>query len=191
MGKITNFLKGGATDMVNQVKSIDVSSQINSAISSTNLTSFKMPDIDTSELTKNIKFGTKLSDVKLPGGMTNYISPVVTKMFGNVKLPSEIGGISLPKLPDLSSVIPEVESFLSGIGFDTKALGIRSISDILKEPDLSSLKNVQFDSRIDMNNLPDMSKALDGFNIDSLQSDIDTLTSSIPEMKDIDISKYF
>lgn len=191
MGKITNFLKGGATDIVSQAKSIDVSSQINSALSATNITNFKMPQIDTSGLTNGIKFDTKLSDVKLPGGMTNYMSPVVTKLFGNIKLPSEIGGVSLPKLPDLSSVIPEVESFLSGIGFDTKSLGLRSISDILKEPDLSSLKDVKFDSRIDMDNLPDMSKALDGFDIGGLQSDIDTLTSSIPEMKDIDISKYF
>lgn len=198
MGKITNFLKSSAGDMTNQIKNIDISNQINSALGTTNITNFKMPNLDTSELTKGMKFDTKLSDVKLPGGMTNYLPPVVSKIFGEVKLPSEIGGVPLPQLPDLSSVTDEVESFLSGIGFNTNTLGIRSITDILKEPDLSSLKNVQFDTRSNtdvnvssLDDIPDISSLLNGFDVSGLQGDINQLTTEVPEMNDFDISKYF
>jgi hypothetical protein len=108
-----------------------------------------------------------------------------------VKLPSEIGGVPLPTLPDLSSMTSKVDEQLASLGISTKDLGIRDVSDILKEPNIDSLKNVQFESPVDLNNMPDITKSLDGFQIGGVQGELDQMTKDVPGMDKIDLSKYF
>ena len=113
-------------------------------------------------------------------------------IFGDIKLPSGIGGFSLPQLPDLSSVASEVDSMLSGIGFNTDTLGIRNITDILNNPNLGEIKtNVYWQPLVDMDNIPDVTKSLDNFDISGVQNDINKLTSGMPDMESIDVSKFF
>lgn len=188
MGTITSLLKTGANSTLNRIRSYDLNDHL-SGISD----ALKVPKIEMPNLENNMKLNIDPSAVKLPAGVTNYISPLTSKLteITNVKLPSEINGVSLPTLPDLSSVSSEVDNALSKFGFDTDKLGIRSVGDILKEPDLSSLKNVQFEQPVDLNNLPDITSSLDDFDMSDTQSQIDSLTNSIPGMESIDISKYF
>ena len=188
MGSITNILKGQANNAISQLKGMNIENEINSRIKSANL-DFELPKLEVPDSLKNVKLD--VSSFKLPAGVDSYISPVVSQLLSGIKLPSEIGGLSLPQLPDLSSVSSKVDDFLSGFGFDTNKLGIRDIEDILQEPDLSALKNVTFESPIDLNNMPDLTQSLDDFDLSGLQSEIDGMTSQIPEMDNIDISKYF
>ena len=185
MGGITNLIKSGLGNSMNQLKSFDVGGQVSSALNSMNI---PVPDV---KIPDDIKLDVDLSDIKRPAGATSYISPLASKALSGVKLPSSIGGISLPELPDLSSVTSEVESALGGIGFDTKALGIRDVKDILKTPDLASLSHVDFASPVDLNNMPDVDHIMDEVNVSDIQSQIDEITSSIPNAEGIDISKYF
>ncbi len=85
----------------------------------------------------------------------------------------------------------KVDEYLSGFGFDAEKLGIRSVSDILKEPDLSALKDVNWASPVTIDTIPDLTKSMDAFDINSVQSQIDQVTSKIPDVDSIDISKYF
>lgn len=171
MGYMKSVLKGGLSSAMGQIKSYDISSKVNSQLSSVGV---KVPNIGLSDSVKNLKFDIDPSILKLPAGVENYISPIANGVLSNVKVPEELGklGIPLPEMPDLSSVTSDVDKFMSGMGIDTNKLGIRSVSDILKEPDLSALKQVQFESTVDLNNMPDLSHALDDFqmpNIDELK----------------------
>lgn len=185
---ITSILKSGAKSVMNQVKSMDVMGQLNSGLSSVGI---EVPKLNVPDGVKNFKPNFNTDVIKLPAGVENYLSPVTTSLLSGVKLPSEINGVQIPQLPDLSSVSTDIDSMLSGIGFDTNKLGIRSVDDILKEPDLSALKSVQFESPIDLNNIPDVTTSLDDFNISEVQSQIDEITNQMPDMEKIDISKYF
>ena len=187
MGGITSILKGGAKSAMNQVKSMDVMGQLNSGLSSVGI---DVPKLNMPDGVKNFKPSFNTDVIKLPAGVESYISPLASGLLSNAKLPSEFGGIQLPQLPDLSSVSSDINGYLSGIGLDTNQLGIRNIDDILKEPDLSSLKDVQFESPVDLDNMPDLTKSLDDFDMSGLQSQIDEITNQFPGVN-IDISKYF
>lgn len=192
MGTITKLIKSGASSAMSQIKnSVNIDS-INSQLSAAG-SSLQIPKLEMLEVMKNMKLNIDPSVLKMPAGIDNYISPV-TKAISNaagVKLPSEINGVPLPQLPDLFSVSSELESHLSGLGFDADKLGIRNISDILKEPDLSALKKVQFASPVDLNNMPDLTESFDGFDLSEVQSEIDKISKELPGVDSIDISKYF
>ena len=191
MGYITNLLKGGANSALNSLKNYDAVGKINSGLSTAGL-DFEIPKkVELPETTKDWKLNIDPSVVKLPAGVDSYISPVLKKVGANVKLPSEIEGAPIPEMPDLSSVSAEVDNYLSGIGFDTNKLGIPSVSDILETPNLSALKKVEFEPLVDTNNMPDITSIMDDFDLSEAQQSIDTITSSLPSMKSIDISKYF
>lgn len=185
-------MKVGASQSLNSIKNYDISKDINSAKSMAGLDNIQMPKFQMPEAAKQLKLDIDPSIMKLPAGVTNRISPVAMQAasLAGVKLPSEIGGVSLPQMPDLSSMTSKVEESLSGIGFDTDKLGIRSISDILKEPDLSSLANVKFETppKVD---IPDVTKAFDSFDMSGIQGDIDSMTEGIPGVDKIDVTKYF
>lgn len=185
MGKITSFAKSNLSSMTSQLKSYDVGSQLKKAADSAGIST---PDF--SGITSNLKLDKSITDFKMPAGATNYISPVMSKALSQVKLPSEVYGVPIPQLPDLSSAISGIESLFSGIGINFEGLGLRSISDILKTPDLASVAKVPTTS-IKLGDLPDVSKAFDSFDMSGLQSEIDSVTKDIPGMSDIDISKYF
>lgn len=188
MGYIQNVIKNGAANSIARFKNYDVAGKMNSALDSFGI---EMPKLSMPEAAKEMKLDLDPSVIKMPAGVDNYISPIAAKLTSGVKLPSELGGIPLPQMPDLSSVSSEVDGYLSGMGLDTNKLGIRSVSDILKEPDLSSLKQVQFESPVDLDNMPDITKSLDDFNMQETQSEIDKFTSQIPGAGSFDISKYF
>lgn len=188
LGVIKNYIKSGATGAINNLKNYDLGKQLKQANLMPDIPKVEMP-----EAVKSMKWNVDPSVMKLPAGVTNYMSPLASKAasFAGVKLPSEVGGVPLPKLPDLSSMSSKVDESLSGFGFDTKKLGIRSVEDILKTPDLDALKQVQFDSRIDLNNMPDLTKSLDDFKLESPQAEINNMTKDIPGVDKIDLSKYF
>lgn len=192
MGTITSLLKGGATSAMNQIKNSVSVDKINSQLSAAG-SSLQIPKVDMPESVKNVKLNIDPSILQLPAGIDNYISPLASAAINasGFKLPSEINGVKLPQMPDLSSVSSEVDNVLSGIGLDTNKLGIRSVDDILETPDLSALKSVDFASPVDLNNMPDLTKVMDGVNIDGIQGEINNLTKDIPGMDSIDISKYF
>lgn len=190
MGTITKLVRTGAGIAMNNFKSYDVEGQVNSALKLTG-TNLQLPKVEMPEAAKNFKMNIDPSVIKLPAGVDSYISPLASGILSNLKLPSELGNIPLPTMPDLSSVTSKVDEYLSGFGFSTEKLGIRSVSDILKEPDISSLKNVEWASPVTIDNIPDLTKSMDAFDIDSLQSQINGITGQMPEMDNIDLSKYF
>lgn len=190
MGTITNLVKNSASKSFSQLKSYDVKGKVNSALDMSGI-NFSIPDsINVPDEIKNFKPNYDIKSLKLPAGIDSYISPVASQFLSGVKLPTEIGGVKLPELPDLSSVTSQVDGYLSGFGFDTKALGIRSVEDILKEPDLSSLKNVTFESIPEVQ-MPDLTSSFNSLDVTGIQSDIDKITGSIPGMESFNISQYF
>lgn len=192
MGTITSLLKGGATSAMNQFKNSVSVDKINSQLSAAG-SGLQIPKVDMPESVKNLKLNIDPSVLQLPAGIDSYISPLASAAISasGLKLPSEINGVKLPQMPDLSSVSSEVNNALSGLGLDTNKLGIRSVDDILATPDLSSLKNVNFASPVDLNSMPDLTTAMDSVDIDGIQGEINNLTKDIPVMDSIDISKYF
>lgn len=192
MGTITSLLKGGATSAMNQIKNSVSVDKINSQLSAAG-SGLQIPKVDMPESVKNMKLNIDPSILQLPAGIDSYISPLASAAINasGLKLPSEINGVKLPQMPDLSSVSSEVNNALSGLGLDTNKLGIRSVDDILATPDLSALKSVDFTSPVDLNSMPDLTTAMDSVDIDGIQGEINNLTKDIPGMDSIDISKYF
>lgn len=192
MGTITSLLKGGATSAMNQIKNSVSMDKINSQLSAAG-SGLQIPKVDMPESVKSMKLNIDPSILQLPAGIDSYISPLASVAINasGFKLPSEINGVKLPQMPDLSSVSSEVNNGLSGLGLNTNALGIRSVDEILATPDLSALKNVDFASPVDLNNMPDLTTVMDSVDIDGIQGEIDNLTKDIPGMDSIDISKYF
>ena len=135
------------------------------------------------------KFDTKV--IKLPAGVNSYISPLAQGLLSNIKLPEGIGGLSLPQLPDLSSVTSKIEESMSSMGLDTSKIGMNSVEDILKEPDLSSLYSVPSTLTFDVNNMPDPNSIMSEFDISGTQAQINEMSSKVPGIESIDISKYF
>lgn len=194
MGTITNLVKNSAKSSFNQLKSYDVKGKVNSALDMSGI-NLQIPDkVEVPDTVKNFKPNWDVKSIKLPAGVDSYLSPVASGLLSGVKLPAEIGGVKLPELPDLSSVSSKVDDYLSGMGLDTEKLGIRSVDEILKTPDLSALKGVGTVSTPDLSTamqMPDLSSAMEGFDISSIQSQIDEITSTMPSMESIDISQYF
>lgn len=190
MGTITSLIKSSAKNSMSQLKSYDVKGKINSALDMSGI-DLKIPDkIDMPDTIKNFKPNFTVNELKLPAGIDSGLSPIAAKLASGIKLPSEIGGVPLPELPDLSSVTSEVNSFISGMGIDTNKLGIRSVDEILKEPDLSALKAVQFETP-KVADIPDLTASMEGLNIGDVQKQIDEITGEMPGMESIDISQYF
>ena len=192
MGYVKDILKGGAASALNQIKSYDIGGTLKSGLSSAGL-DVNMPklNLDTTKIDgKKID----LSKIRLPGGATNYISPILSKTVPEFSVPSSINGVpipELPKLPDLSSVSSQVDGYLSTHGFDTEKLGIRSVDDILEVPDLASLKGVQWDDPATFE-IPDLDSALNNFDMEEAQKKIDNLSSlTDSQLENFDISKYF
>ncbi len=190
MGTITSLMKAGSSSMMGQLKNYNVNGYISSALKDAT-SDLDLPKINVPDTVKGLKFNIDPSIVKLPAGVDTYMSPVLSGILSHVKLPAELGNIPLPTMPDLSSVSSKVDEYLSGFGLDTEKLGIRSVSDILKEPDLSALKDVNWASPVTIDTIPDLTKSMDAFDINSVQSQIDQVTSKIPDVDNIDISKYF
>lgn len=188
MGYIKDLFKGGIKSAMNQIREIDPIGKVNSELGSIGI---EVPKFEMPDAAKNMKLNLDPSIIKLPAGIDSYISPLASKAMEGVKLPSEFNGIPIPEMPDLSSVSSEVNNYMSGIGLDTDKLGIRNVGDILKEPDLSSLKSVQFESPVDLNNLPDLSTVMDDFDLSEAQKQINDITSKSSIIDNIDISKFF
>lgn len=193
MGKLTNFIK--AADIGGELKKLELGSSMKSYISD-GMNSMGMPKLKVPDEVKNWKFDPDVNAIKLPAGVDTYISPIAAKAISGFEIPKELGGIPLPELPELpklSSVIPEVESFFSGLGFNANDLGIRDIETILQNPDLSSLKSVQFEVPVDINNMPDINSAFDEVDLSGIQNDIGSfgdLSSLGISASDFDINKY-
>ena len=199
MGNITSLIKSSASNSFNQLKSYDYKGKINQALDMSGI-DLQIPDLEVPEQIKNFKPNFNTKDLKLPAGLGTYLSPIESTILNNVKLPAEIGGVKLPELPDLSSVTSKVDEYLSGMGFDTEKLGIRSVEDILKTPDLSALNGGSLANLTNITSLPDITNsfdmnsitsATDSFDMGSLQSQIDEMTKDMPGMESIDLSQYF
>lgn len=188
MGYVTDMLKGGVNSAKNQIKSYDIGGHIKSGIESAGIQTPEMPTRLKEWKAPKMETGR----IKLPAGVDTYIPAAFADKMPRLDIPSEINGVQLPQLPDLSSVSSELDKNLLGIGFDTNKLGIRSVDEILKEPDLTSLKSVQFESPVDLNNMPDLTTSMDEFDIDELTSKFDSLTADVPtSIDEFDLSKYF
>lgn len=190
MGTITSLIKSSAKNSMSQLKSYDIAGKVNSALDMSGI-NMKMPDkVELPDALKNFKPNFGVNDLKIPPMLSGGLSPIASKLMSGVKLPSEIGGVSLPELPDLSSVTSEINGFMSSIGIDTNKLGIRSVEDILKTPEIAfDLNSVALTPTIP--ELPDFSSSLDGFDIGELQNQVDGITGKVPNMERIDISQYF
>ena len=190
MGSITNLIKSGASKSLSQFKNYDVGGKVDKALNSAGI---ELPEVEMPDVAKEMKLNIDPSVIKPPEGLTNRISPLAQKAasLSGVKLPSEIGRVKLPTMPDLSSVSSKVDEGLSKFGFDTEKLGIRSVEDILKEPDFSSLYSVPSVNSTPNVDIPDVSKSLDEFDMGSIQSEIDKMSADFPGVDSIDLSKYF
>lgn len=191
MSLVKSVLRAGVSNAIGQVASYSAGSIMESSFGS--MKSF-LPKVEVPDALKgaNLKFNTNA--IKLPAGVDSYISPILSGFLSNVNFPTEVNGVPIPKLPDFSSVSSDVSKHLSGIGFDTDKLGIRSIDEILQNPDISSLKSVQFESPIDPSKIPSLSDPMSGFDISSIQKEIDSVTTSLPDidgLESVDVSKYF
>lgn len=173
MSSITSAFKNSIADMSNQFKAYNVAGKVNAKISSIGIDTSRL---DPPELNK-LQFK---GNLKLPNGVDSYISPIAAQALSHVGIPSQLaselnlGSITMPELPDISSVTADIESLAASMNFDTDKLGIRSVSEILEQPDLSALKNVSFEDPVDIDHLPDLSHALDGldmsFSMDELKN---------------------
>lgn len=190
MSYISDQIKSSVVNQLNSINAADIQGKAQAAIDSVGINA-KVPELKVPEQIKSkVKLGdTTLNSLKLPAGVTNYIPKVAMDYLGDIRLPSEIGGIPLPKLPDLSSVTSEIQGLLSGVGIDTNKLGIRDVSSILKEPNLSSLKDVNVPTISADGTIEDAIKAMDGFSVPGLSGDIKEASNYIPELNDL--TKYF
>lgn len=204
MGYITSLMKSGLSSSLNSIKSYDVAGQVKDSLGSVG---FSLPKIEVPEKFKDLKSNVDLGridtsllftdatkSVKTFAGMDTFLSPVTSMLAKGIDIPTEIGGVklpTLPTLPDLSSATDGINEIMSSMNIDTNKLGIRSVSDILKAPDLTSLADVEFDYPVDLNNMPDLTKSLGDFDVDGVKDSFNTIEGEIPDLDGFDISKYF
>lgn len=191
MSLAKSILRAGVSSAIGHVASYGAGKVIESSFGSMKgfLPKVEMPDAIKNA---NLKFDT--SAIKLPAGVDSYISPILSGFLSNVNFPSEVNGVPIPKLPDFSSVSSDLNKYLTGVGFDTNKLGIRSVDDILQSPDISALKSVQFESPVDPSKIPSLSDPMGAFDLSSIQNEIGSVTSSLPDIDDlskVDVSKFF
>lgn len=185
MGYISSQIKSSIGSQLKQISASDVTNKVKSAIDESGVNAIK----------NNVKFGDKtLNDItskanmKVPEGLTvdanmkNYIPKPVTDILGNVRLPSEIGGVAIPALPDLSAATSAIENFASGIGIDTsifKDAGLGDISSMLKEPNMTSLyATVRIPTpTVEM---PDAESVFQDLNLSGLSSDLGSISEIFP-----------
>lgn len=196
MGTVTSILKRSATNSVKKLatgaKLEGISSTLNQAKSRIDIPELKIPD-NVKDMTSKVK----LDNLKVPDA-NQYIQPVKDKLSGllsGVSLPSEIGGIELPQLPDMSSVTSMANSQLEGTGLSLKeGLKFNDIKYAVTKGDITSILNFNIDMPIDVGSINSVSDStitsLDSFDMAETQREIDALTSQM-EMESIDISQYF
>ncbi|MBO7452218.1 MAG: hypothetical protein J6U54_17970 [Clostridiales bacterium] len=190
MGLVKKLVKTGASAALDNVKSAAISSAMNSNLASQGIDKVRSMVAGQAQVPK-----INVGDIKMPAGVDKYISPVADKVASHINIPTSFNGVSLPKipeLPDLSSVSSEVGSKLSSIGLDTDKLGIRSVDDILKNPDISALKasDLGHTPKV-IDDFGDVTKAMDQFDINAVQDQINGMTSKFPGVEKMDLTKYF
>lgn len=182
MGIGTSIGKAIGRSVISSAVDIGTSTVINKAMSS----GFKAPKVD-------IKMDS--GGLKLPYGLDSYISKPVKDVANklNLSVPTEINGVKLPSMPDLTQVSGKVEGALSSMGLSTKLLGIRDINDILSNPDIVALKNVDFASPINLNNMPDVNTLMNKVDISVIENSVNKVPDieSILNKPSLDVSKFF
>lgn len=193
MGYISNQIKANIGRELKQIDTNGLANQARTAVSKAGvdvdkIKEFKAVGAPVEAIKENIKLGdTTLNQLKLPAGVTSYLPKPVNDLLGGIRLPSEIGGVALPTLPDLSSATSAIENFASGIGFDTsifKNLGLRDISSILKEPDMASIVKMPT-VEIPTVEMPDVSSAYKDIDMSGLGADIESISQKFPEVNDL------
>lgn len=195
MGKVINMIKNNASSALNQVKSsVDmnaVTGTLNNVKSSMNIPDIQIPD--------NVKnMASNINQFKVPDA-NGYIQPVKNKLSGllsGVNLPSEVGGIKLPELPDMSSLTNMANSYLADTGIALKqGISFGDIKQAVTKSDFSNIIDFKLpDMPIDMNSIDHVADgtitSLDSFDLSQTQSEIDAMTSQY-NMESIDISQFF
>lgn len=166
MGFLGNVIKGAAT-----TAAIRAGTSIGTNLAKNYFTgNMKMPDLN---------LGSAAGAISLPFGLDAYIAKPVRDAASklNIQMPSSINGVSLPSLPDFSSVSGEVEGMLSNMNFSPEKLGLRSVSEILANPDINAMKEVQWASPVNLNDMPDVNKLMDGIDLTNLGINVNSLDS--------------
>lgn len=196
MGTVTSMLKRSAINSVSRLTGgadlEGVKNTLNQAKSRIDVPELKIPDN-----VKNMASKVKLENLKVPDA-NQYIQPVKDKVSGllsGVSLPSEIGGVELPKLPDMSSVTNLANGYLKDTGFSLKeGINFNDVKYAVTKGDITSLLDFNIDIPIDMGSINAVSDgtitSLDSFDMSETQREIDALTSQM-DMESIDISAYF
>lgn len=203
MGAFKSILASGAKGAVRAI-AVRAGTKIGSAAYGAYKSgNFKLPDVNMPNVLENL--GVKLdtgAELKLPGGLEGYVSKPARDAISKIGLPTEINGVPLPGLPDYSSVAPQVENMFKSVGISTDKLGIRSVDEILKNTDLLKMEiNVPAAARvINADNVPDINKMYDGFDVSFAQQAMTRAIDEIPNIpeninldsvKSVDISKYW
>lgn len=196
MGTVKSMLKRSAINSVSRLTggaNLDgITNALNQAKSRIDVPELKIPDN-----VKNMASKVKLDNLKVPDA-NQYIQPVKDKVGGllsGVSLPSEMGGVELPQLPDMSSVTSVANGYLKGTGFSLKeGINFKDIKYAVTKGDITSVLDFNIDMPIDMGSINHVSdgtiSSLDSFDMSETQREIDALTSQM-DMESIDISAYF
>lgn len=137
-------------------------------------------------------------NLKIPDEVKDKVAPI-TKEISNIKVdvPASIGGVSLPSLPDLSSIANSAQQTLTSIGIDTSSFGLSTIVSLIKNRNDPSALFKSFSSDLDVD-IPNMDanaistssfeSELSKFDKSSLQSEIDQFAAGSDF--NIDLSSY-
>lgn len=193
MGYISNQIKAGVNGQLKQLNANEIASKVRTAIDERGIDPSKLQGIrelgaPVEAMKSQIKLGdTALNQLNPPAGITNYIPKPVTDILGDVKLPTEIGGVPIPQLPDLSAATSSMENLVASFGIDTsifKDLGIRDIASILQEPNLSSIASVP-DIPIPTVEIPEAADAFKDVDLSDLGMDLNSISGKIPGVDDL------
>lgn len=193
MGYISNQIKAGVNGQLKQLNANEIASKVRTAIDERGIDPSKLQGIrelgaPVEAMKSQIKLGdTALNQLNPPAGITNYIPKPVTDILGDVKLPTEIGGVPIPQLPDLSAATSSMENLVASFGIDTsifKDLEIRDIASILQEPNLSSITKVP-DIPIPTVEIPEAADAFKDVDLSGLGMDLNSISGKIPGVDDL------
>lgn len=193
MGYISSQIKAGVNGQLKQLNANEIATKVRTAIDERGIDPSKLQGIrelgaPVEAMKSQIKLGdTALNQLNPPAGITNYIPKPVTDILGDVKLPTEIGGVPIPQLPDLSAATSSMENLVASFGIDTsifKDLGIRDIASILQEPNLSSITSVP-DISIPTVEIPEAADAFKDVDLSDLGMDLNSISGKIPGVDDL------
>ena len=196
MGVLKSIAIGGAKTALRSAASAGTNYAIDSALSG----NLKMPDVKMPDIAGKLNIKIDKSNLSLPSGVENYLSPPIKDAISKVGLPSSINGVSLPSFPDLTSVIPKIESAISSIGLTPEALGISDITNLLKGNSITALMGGKMPSM--SFDVPDVNSVINDVDISSFESSISSYESegmSLEELERLssagmsleEVSKYF